>query len=89
MRSVYRIWAASQSAKEAKIITLGQDSKPGKYEREDGKQDDVERQDVHESRLELQGQRLHHGEARLVEKVSGAELLGVEGVVESAGRVRH
>jgi hypothetical protein len=56
---------------------------------EGGQQHDVERQDVHVGRLELQGERFDHRHPRLVEEVGGLELLGVERLVEGVDGVRH
>ena len=41
------------------------------------------------ARLELQGQRLDHRQTRLLEKVGGTELLGVDRVIEVIDQVRH
>ena len=62
---------------------------PGQHKGENRQQDDVKRQDVHEGRLELQRQCLDYRQARLVEKIGGAELLGVKRVIEGTDRVRH
>ena len=62
---------------------------PNQHEGEHGEQHNVERQDVHELRLELQGQRLDHRQTWLLEKVGGAELLGVDRVIEGIDQVRH
>src|SRR5262249_59802937 len=58
-------------------------------EGEEGEQQNIERQDVHEIRLKLQGQRLDHRHTRLLEKVSSTEFLGVNGVIEIINQVRH
>src|SRR5262249_53181333 len=62
---------------------------PKENEREQGEQHNVERQDVHEIRLKLQGQRLDHRHTRLLEKIGGTELLGVDRVIEVINQVRH
>ena len=62
---------------------------PGQREGQGGQQHDVERQDVHVGRLELQGQRLDHRHARILQEVGGLGLLGVDRAVQGFDRVRH
>src|SRR5262249_15078953 len=50
-------------------------------------QDDVERQDVHVGRLELEQQRLDDGHIGLLEEIEDVHLLGVERVLEARGDV--
>src|SRR4029450_630357 len=50
---------------------------PNEHEGEHGEQYNIERQDVHEIWLELQGHRLAHRHTRFLEKVGGTGLLEI------------
>src|SRR6202035_155830 len=49
--------------------------------------DDIQRQDVHVHRLELEQQRLDDGHVGLLQKIQDVHLLGIERVVEAGGNV--
>src|SRR6202040_3008274 len=59
------------------------------HDREDHQHQDVERQDIEEGRLELQQQRLDHGDMRFVEEVADPHLLIVHRVLERRDGVGH